>query len=120
MAAEAEVFVMGRCTGLGGDAPFSFRGDVSTTPTGRAELRQIQATADTEEAINLGGVGTPTLMVVKAVENDVYVDTSFDTTFSNELSIPEGEVSVFCPAGTPYFKNATAAETATIDIVVIG
>jgi hypothetical protein len=60
------------------------------------------------------------MVLVYAVENDVDVDLTYDTTFNAELSISEGEFNIFKPKGTVYIKNATESETATVEIIACG
>jgi len=120
MAGALTLRVVGEVTGLDRQDNFHFLGTLSTTPTMSADLVQVQATADTAEAVSLGGITTPQSVTIRAVENDVQLDTSYSTTFHAELSLAEGEVATFTPEGTLYFCNATAEETATIAVVAVG
>ena len=116
-----EMRLVGAITGLGErETDFHFRGDLVATPTIKTDLVQVQATADTEEALNIGGITTEQMLIIYAVENSVYVDTSFSVTFNAELLISEGEFSVFTPTGSVYIKNAVAGETVTCEVIAVG
>lgn len=120
MAAECELRLTGSISGIEAEDLFHFLSDINGTPTKRIDTIQVQATADTAEALNLGNISTPMMVLVYAVENDVDVDLTYDTTFHAELSISEGEFNIFKPKGTVYIKNATASETATVEIIACG
>ena len=120
MAAKAEVWIRAFLSGLDVDVDFPKKFDLGQTPTKFALLTVQQAVADTEEAISVGDVSTVDMIVIHAKDNDVDIDTSFSVAFSAEVSMTEGEVQVFKPEGTMYFKNGTAAEQATISYLVIG
>jgi hypothetical protein len=121
MVAKAEVTVGLKVTELEvEDTDFIKRFTITATPARIIKHYMVQASADTEEAIVVGDVGTIELVVMKCVANDVDVDTSFDTTFSSEVKIQEGEFAVFKPTGTVYIKNEDAAEQCTIEYWVIG
>ncbi len=120
MSATASSKLITLLQGLGKTIEFPVGWSTTTTPTKYYYGRQIQATADTEEALEMGNVTTPLLVVISCVTNDVDIDTSFNTTFSAELTINEGECAVFSPTGTVYLKNDDAGEASTLDILVIG
>lgn len=121
MAATGYINIVGAITGLGEPVQIAARGEVVTTPTKVVKLRQIQATADTEEALNMGGITTPSLVIIKCVSNDVDVDCSFDSTFSAELTVEESGVPAsFQPTGTVYLKNDDAGEKFTVDVTIAG
>jgi hypothetical protein len=80
----------------------------------------VQASADADEAIAVGDVGTIELIIMKCISNDVDVDTSYSAAFSAEIEIQEGEMAVFKPTGTTRIKNDDAGEQSTIEYWVIG
>jgi len=114
MAADAKISLFGKIENLGETDRLMGMFEVAGV-TAKDNNYQTQAVADTDEALNIGGVTTPSLVIINAVTNDVNVDTSFDTTFHAEISIPEGEWAMFKPAGTVHIKNATAAEEVTVE-----
>lgn len=120
MAAECAVTIIGEVSGL--DKPLNFpeKFTTTTTPTKANMLRQIQAVADTDEALNLGGISTVELIVLKCVTNDVDIDTSYVSSFNAEITINEGETAIFKPTGTVRIKNDDAAEVSTVQYMVIG
>ncbi len=121
MAAELNIRVSAKLTGLGVPIEFLKKFLHSQTPTKKALLNQDQAVADTEEALNIGDVSTIDMIVIYAKTNDVDIDTSYaSATFSKELSMTEGEVQIFKPEGTVYIKNGTSAEQVTVEYFVIG
>ena len=120
MAAELKTSVISQLTGLGKVFEFVETFTTTTTPTRKYYGYQVQATADTEEALDLGDITTPELIVIKCVSNDVDIDTSFSVTFAAEITVNEGEVAVFKPTGTVYLKNDDAAESFTVEILIVG
>ena len=122
MAGSGYLNIVGAVTGLGEPIQIAARGEVVTTPTKVVKLRQIQAVADTEEALNMGGVSTPSLVIVECVSNDVDIDTSFVAAFAAELTVEEGgpPAVIPTPSGTVYVKNNDAGESFTIDVTIVG
>ena len=120
MAAECNVRIIAEVTGLGEDLKFAESFDVTTTPTKAASNRQIQAVADTDEALNLCGISTVELIVIKAVSNDLLIDTDFVTTFDADQSVAEGESRIIKPSGVVRIKNEDAAEAVTVDYLIVG
>lgn len=121
MAAELKVVVSAELTGLGDIMKFlPKRYTAVGTPTLKLKNRQIQAVADTDEALEMGGITTPIMIIMKCISNDVDIDTSFNSAFSAELTIEEGETQVFKPTGTVYIKNDDAGEASTVEYIVVG
>jgi hypothetical protein len=120
MAATANINIMAELLGLGKDSSFLDRFTLSQTPTAKQQNYKTITAADTEEALDLGGVGTTDLIVIKAIGFDMTIDTSFDTTYSPEITVPAGEVAVFNPVGVVYIKNANAGEAVVYEYFVIG
>ena len=120
MAATASVKLVATLDGLNKPVEFPIFWSTTTTPTKYVMGRQVQATADTEEALDVGDLTTVLLAVIECISNDVDIDTSFDTTFSSEITCNEGEAQVFTPTGTIYLKNDDAAESFTVDYLLLG
>ena len=120
MAGACSVSIIAELTGLGQVQSLVEKFSVTTTPARVHYQYMEQATADTEEALDVGDVGTVHLIIMKCITNDVDVDTSFVSSFSAEVEIQEGEVAVFKPTGTVYIKNDDAGEKSTVEYIVIG
>lgn len=120
MSATANARLVVTLQGLSKTIEFPVGWATTVTPTKYYYGRQVQATADTEEVLEMGNVTTPLLVIVSCVTNDVDIDTSFDTTFSGEITVNEGECAVFRPTGTVYLKNDDAGESCTVDVLIIG
>jgi len=121
MAASASVNIIVDLLGLGKEESFVDRFALTNTPTASHYNYREQATADTEEALDLGGISTVDFIVFKAVTNDAIIDTSYAAaTFSEEINVPEGEIAVFKPGAAVYIMNEDAAEKVTYEYLVIG
>ncbi len=120
MAASGTVNIIAQLLGLGVPREFVDRFTLTNTPTKSTTNYRIQAVADTEEALDLGGVSTVDLIVIKAVANDMTIDTTFVSSYVSELIVLEGEIAVFKPTGTVYIKNEDSAEQVTYEYLVIG
>jgi hypothetical protein len=105
--------------GKGTEKKNTFQGDTAPTVTCGTE-QQIQETADVAEALNVGAVDTTLGVWIRAIDNDIAVDTSYTASFNTELVIPEGEAHFFKPSGTVYIKNNTALEKVTFEYLVVG
>ncbi len=120
MAATGTINIIAELLGLGKGADFIDRFSLTETPAAKMENYVQQAAADAEEAIDLGGVSTVDLIIIKAVTNDMTIDTAFSSSYSAALSVPAGEIAVFKPAGTVYIKNVVAEEQVTYEYLIIG
>jgi len=120
MAAECTVSIIAEVTGLGQLQQLAEKFSTITTPARVHYQYMEQATADAEEALDVGDVGTIHLIILKCIANDVDIDTSFSSTFSAEIEVPEGEVTVFKPTGTVYIKNDDSEEKSKIEYLVVG
>ena len=120
MAAQLKTTIIAQFTGLGKALEFLETSTTTTTPTRAAYIYQVQGVADTAEALDLGDVTTPELILIKCVANDVDIDTSYLASFSAEITVNEGEWAAFKPVGTVYLKNDDSAESFTIEALVIG
>lgn len=121
MAAIATCRLIVELDGLGENLQFPEAFTTTTTPTTFTYMRQTQTTADTEEALDIGNVTTPLLIIITCVTNDVDIDTSYSSSFSAEQTIPEGETAMINnPSGTVYIKNNDAEEESVVEFLVIG
>ena len=120
MAGAASISIITELSGLGKLLEFAEKFNITTTPTAFTYNFRTLTTTDTAEALDLGDVSTVEYVVIKAVSGPLYVDTSFSSTFTNEIVIAAGEVACFKPAGATYVKNYTAAATPTYEYVCIG
>ena len=123
MAAACKISVSAELTGLGDIMKFlpkKFSG--VSIPTKKLFSRQIQAVADTEEALELGNVTTTTqMLIIKCISNDVDVDLDCVAACDADLTIQEGETAVIpSPAGVVYIKNNDAAEAVTVEYMLTG
>ncbi len=121
MAAESSTLIISEVIGLGEVGTFSEKSTVTATPLLAPNTRQIQAAADTDEALNLCGVETVELVCIKAVSNDVDIDLNYSSSFSADFTIPAGESIVITkPIGVIRIKNNDSAEVVTIDYLIVG
>ena len=120
MAAEANVSVICEVTGLGQLQILADKFSVTTTPARVHYQYMEQTTADAAEVLDIGDVGTVHLIILKCIANDVDIDTSYSASFSSEIEVQEGEVTVFKPVGTVWIENNDAGEKSTIEYLVIG
>ena len=120
MAAEANVSIICEVTGLGQLQVLAEKFSVTTTPARVHYQYMIQATADADEVLDIGDVGTVHLIILKCIANDVDIDTSYDSSFVAEIEVQEGEVAVFKPKGIVHIKNDDSSEQSTIEYLVIG
>ena len=120
MAATGTINIIAELLGLGKDMDFLDRFTLTNTPTKSTKQYRIQAVAGIEEVLDLGGVSTVDLIIIKAVANDMTIDTTFVSTYVAELIVLAGEIAVFSPSGTVYIKNQDGAEQVTYEYIVIG
>jgi len=121
MAVSNSVQLLCILEGLGEMETFADAFSTTTTITYKHHAYDEQTTADTEQALALGGVTTPHLVIVKCIANDVDIDPSYTAaTFRAGITIQEGEFAVFMPAGTSYLKNNDAGEKSTIEYWILG
>jgi len=116
--------VIAEVTGLGENLNFSEKFSITTTPTKAVLNRQIQTTTNVSEALNLCGISTVELVIIKATSNDLLIDTDCanDGAFTQDQSVAEGESRILKPDGTDgiFIKNGTAGEVVTVDYLVVG
>ena len=120
MSAECNVNIIAQLTGLGDVQSFSKRFSTTSTPARALYHYAIQATADTAEALEVGDVSTVDLIILKCVSNDCDLDCNYSSSFSADITVNEGEVAMFKPAGTVYLKNNDSSEQSTVEYIVVG
>ena len=121
MAAESVTTIISELSGLGENRVFTDHFVTTTTPTLGAKNRQIQASADANEALNLCGISTVELLCITCITNDVDIDLDFVSAFDADLTINEGESAVIPkPTGVVHIKNNDSSEVSTIDYLIIG
>lgn len=122
MAAECTVGITAELTGLGKDYYFSDKAIDGTTPTAVTYNYRVLATADTEEALDLGDVATETILVIRAIDYDLDIDLDFVSSFNVDLTVKNGEPAAVIPnpAGVVYVKNNGAAETPAYEYLLVG
>ncbi len=121
MAASLTVNIVAQLLGLGKEIDFIDRFTLTQIPALATQNYRTQAAANTEEALDLGGVSTVDLIIIKAVTNDLIIDTSYVApTFSTEIVVPEGEIRIFTPGAAVYIMNEDTDEVCTYEYIVIG
>lgn len=121
MAATFDVSVWAELTGLGKNISFTDKGTDGTAPTAGSYMYRKLATANSEEALDLGDVSTVTCIVIRAITNDLDVDLD-SSSFSADFTLSAGELPAVIPApvGTTKVKNNTTDETPVYEYLVIG
>lgn len=123
MAAEITASVKVELTGLGKGDDFvdlAVDGATPTISTGK-QIRTLD-TADTEEALDVAGITTAAILVIRAIDYDLDVDLDFVSSFNVNLTVKAGEPAALVPnpAGIVYVKNNGAAETPSYEFILIG
>jgi hypothetical protein len=122
MAAIIKVSVSAELTGLGDILKFlpkKYSG--VNTPTLKLENRQIQATTNTDEVLELGGVSTVQMLIIICISNAVDIDLDYGSSFNVDLTLGVNEVAVIpAPAGVIRIKNNVADAVSTVDYIVTG
>ena len=75
MAVAVDVSVIADVSGLGEGLVFAEKFAVTGTVIKAVLSRQIQTTTNTAEALNLCGISTVELVIIKATSNDLILDT---------------------------------------------
>lgn len=124
MAAECNVSVIAEVTGLGENLSFLEKFSVTGTVLKAVLNRQIQTTTNTAEALNLCGISTVELVIIKATSNDLILDTDCadNASFVQDQSVAEGECRILKPDGTDgiFIKNEDGTEVCTVDVLIVG
>ena len=120
MAASATVNIIAELLGLGKDLDFIDRFTLTNTPTKSHYAYRQQAVVDIAEVLDLGGISTVDLIIIKAITNDMEIDTSFSSSFNAEIVVLEGEIAVFKPSDTVYIDSQDTPEQVTYEYIVIG
>lgn len=120
MAAECKINIIAEVTGLGKILNFSELFTVTATITKAASNRQIQASANSDEILNLCGISTVELIIIKATTNDLLIDTDYVSSFDADMIVPEGEARIIKPSGVVHIKNEDTDEACTVDYLIVG
>ena len=122
MTAEANVSIICEATGLGKLLQFCEKFATTTAPTALTYNYRVYTAAanDIGEVLDLGDVTTVHLIIIKAIDKRLYIDTSYSAAFSNEIDLQIGEVAIFKPVGIVWVKNYTTAETPAYEYLCIG
>jgi len=120
MAASVSIRIAAFLEGLGVEQAFLKKFTLAQTPTAAVYQYRVQATADSDEVLDVGDVAIVDLVVIKCVANDMDIDTTYVDAFNAEITVNEGEVAAFTPSGTVRIKNNGAGETVTYEYIVVG
>lgn len=122
MAATLDVSVIAELAGLGQDQNFTDKGTDGTTPTAGGYMYRTLATADSDEALDLGDVSTVTAIIIRAVTNDLDIDLDYASSFDVDLTVKAGEVPAVIPnpAGVTQVKNNGAGEAPVYEYLIVG
>lgn len=124
MAVAVDVSIIAEVSGLGEDLNFCEKFAVAGTIIKAVLNRQIQTTTNTAEALNLCGITTVELVIIKATSNDLILDTDCadNASFSQDQSVAEGECRIIKPDGTDgiFIKNEDGTEVCTVDYLIVG
>lgn len=123
MAAIAKATTITELTGLGQDTEVLHTANTQTTVTTStgAQYRTL-AVADTAEAIDVSGITTEVLLMIRAVTNNLDVDLDFDTSFDADFTLKASGPAAIIPnpSGTIYVKNNSAGETPVYQYILLG
>jgi len=126
MAVAVDVSIIAEVSGLGESLVFGEKFAVTGTIIKAVLNRQIQTTTNTAEALNLCGISTVELVIIKATSNDLLIDTDCanNAAFAKDQSVPEGECRILKPDndGTDgiFIKNEDGTEVVTVDYLIVG
>jgi len=122
MAATLDISIIAELTGLGKDQSFTDKGTDGTTPDAGTYMYRTLATADTDEALDLGDVATVTCIVIRAIDYDLDIDLDYASSFDVDLTVKAGEPAavIMNPAGVTQVKNNGAAETPAYEYLIVG
>ena len=124
MAVAVDVSIIAEVSGLGEGLVFGEKFAVTGTIIKAVLNRQIQTTTNTAEALNLCGISTVELVIIKATSNDLILDTDCadNASFVQDQSIAEGESRIIKPDGTNgiFIKNEDGTEVCTVDYLIVG
>ncbi len=120
MAGVASVTTSISISGLGTSTITLSNTFTGTTPTKDGFQYRVLGTANTAEALDLGDVSTVEGVLIRAVDLDLDIDTSFNSSFSKELNCAAGESVYFKPEGIVYVNSGETDETPAYEYVVFG
>lgn len=120
MASELNIRISAKLTGLGVPIEFLKRFTHGQTPTAYTHAYVTQTTTNIAQVLALGDVTTVDLIAIKCVSNDLAVDTSYSSSFNEEITVKEGEPAVFAPAGIVWIKNNVEGEVSVFEVLIVG
>ncbi len=124
MTVAVDVSIIAEVSGLGESLVFAEKFSVTGTVIKAVLNRQIQAATNTAEALNLCGISTVELVIIKATANDLIIDTDCANAgaFTQDQSVAEGESRIIKPDGTDgiFIKNEDGTEVCTVDYLIVG
>ncbi len=119
-----DISVIAEVSGLGEGLVFAEKFAVTGTVIKAVSNRQIQTTTNIAEALNLCGISTVELVIIKATSNDLIIDTDCadNASFVQDQSVAEGESRILKPDGTNgiFIKNEDGTEVVTVDYLIVG
>lgn len=122
MAAENTLSYLFKLSGLGdNDTTMSGKATNGQTPTAVSHQYRVLAVADTDEVLDLGDVSTVDAVIIRAIDYDLDIDTTYVASFNAEITVEAGEFpAIFKPSGTIRVKNNGAGETPKYEVMVVG
>ena len=124
MAVAVDISIIAEVSGLGEGLVFAEKFAVTGTVIKAVSNRQIQASTNTAEALNLCGISTVELVIIKATSNDLLIDTDCASVgaFVKDQSVAEGECRIIKPDGTDdiFIKNEDGTEVCIVDYLIVG
>lgn len=122
MSATIDVTVVVDLLSLGKSPNFIDKATDGTTPDTYVSHLPTLASANSEEALDMGDISTAQLLVIRAIDYDLDVDLDFDTSFDADFTLKAGEPAAVIPnpSGTIKVKNATADQAPQYEYLLIG
>lgn len=126
MAATVDVSVIVELMGLGKDEHFIDKATDGTTPESLTKNYRLLDTTNTSEALDLGAIDVVTILAIKAIDYDLFVDLdnsdNNDGGFDEDFTVKAGEPAAVIPnpAGNIWVKNAVAGESPNYEFMVLG
>jgi len=120
MAGVASANLSLRVSGLG-ESTFSLSDAFTgTTPTKVTQQYRVMGSGAQGEALDLGDISTVEGVIIHVIDKVLDVDTTWDTTFEAQITIPIGQTVYFKPAGAVYVRENVGEETPAYEYIVFG
>ena len=122
MAASVTVSTRVELDGLGKNLYMQDVATDGTTPSESGYFYKVLGTANTAEALDLGGVSTVSVLHIRAINYDLDIDLDYVSAFDADLTVKAGEPAavILNPAGTVYVKNNQTDEQPSYEYLVMG